>query len=87
MTEPNRRPPLATPEAPAPLEPVRAVIPADLETPVSVFLKLEGRMLFDRGRLYVVLQFLRNGADSGELPTDLVDSFELVAAPRNGTSK
>ena len=27
----------------APLAPVRAVIPADLETPVSVFLKLEGR--------------------------------------------
>lgn len=46
------------------------------------FLKLEGRMLFDGGRLYVVLQFLRNGADSLDLPTDLVDSFELVAAPR-----
>ena len=43
MTESTRRPPLTTPEAPAPLEPVRAVIPADLETPVSVFLKLEGR--------------------------------------------
>jgi len=42
MTEPNHRPP-AEPEAPARLEPVREVIPADLETPVSVFLKLEGR--------------------------------------------
>ena len=42
MTEPNRYP-SAEPDAPARLEPVRAVIPADLETPVSVFLKLEGR--------------------------------------------
>jgi anthranilate synthase component 1 len=42
MTEPSHRPP-AEPDAPARLEPVRTVIPADLETPVSVFLKLEGR--------------------------------------------
>ncbi len=33
----------APPTAPVPVAPVRAVIPADLETPVSVFLKLEGR--------------------------------------------
>ena len=42
MTEPDRSP-TNDPGAPARLEPVRAVIPADLETPVSVFLKLEGR--------------------------------------------
>ncbi len=33
----------AGPGAPPPLAPVRTVIPADLETPVSVFLKLESR--------------------------------------------
>ena len=42
MTDHDRRPPPET-GAPERLEPVRAVIPADLETPVSVFLKLEGR--------------------------------------------
>jgi anthranilate synthase component 1 len=42
MTDPDRNPTPA-PDAPERLDPVRAVIPADLETPVSVFLKLEGR--------------------------------------------
>ncbi|MBK8166969.1 MAG: anthranilate synthase component I [bacterium] len=40
-TMPRTSPP--SPRDPVPVAPVRAVIPADLETPVSVFLKLEGR--------------------------------------------
>lgn len=43
MDDANCRTPAAPPTVPVPLVPVRAVIPADLETPVSVFLKLEGR--------------------------------------------
>ena len=41
MDHPSRT--TAVPGAEVPPAPVRAVIPADLETPVSVFLKLEGR--------------------------------------------
>lgn len=43
MDDAMTRPPEPSPQDPVPLAPVRAVIPADLETPVSVFLKLEGR--------------------------------------------
>jgi hypothetical protein len=48
----------------------------------KAFLKLEGRMFLAGDKLYVLIQLVRNGAESVDLAPTFLDSFSLAPQPR-----